>query len=238
LSTEVYIVMKTKNRFWFCSLIVVGLVLILFNSCKKEKDYPCIDGDGNQYDIVTIGSQVWMAENMKTKKYLNGDLIGTTTPATLDISNESIPKYQWSYNNDESNVATYGRLYTWYAVTDNRKLCPEGWHVPTAVEWVALSDFLGGEDVAGGKLKEVGNVHWISSEYGGATNESGFTGLPGGLHSYNGLFSGIGSVGIWWSSWESRTYLGVAFGLNYLYPDAKIEGEEKSKGYSVRCIKD
>jgi uncharacterized protein (TIGR02145 family) len=137
--------MKTKNRIWICPLIVMGLILILANSCKKDGYNPpyMTDQDGNVYTSVTIGTQVWMVENLKTTKYRNGDLIGTTTPATLNISAEATPKYQWAPNYAESIVTTYGRLYTWYAVTDTRNVCPTGWHVPTNVEWSILTTFLG-----------------------------------------------------------------------------------------------
>lgn len=94
------------------------------------------DVDGNSYTSVKIGIQVWMAENLRTTKYRNGDLIGTTTPATLDIRTENTPKYQWAYEGNENNVATYGRLYTWYAVNDSRNIAPIGWHIATNAEWV------------------------------------------------------------------------------------------------------
>ena len=102
------------------------------------------DIDGNVYQTVTIGTQVWMKENLKVTKYCNGDVIGTTTPASLDISGEDTPKYQWAPNGDESNVAVYGRLYTWHAVTDSRNVCPTGWHLPDDAEWATLTTFLGG----------------------------------------------------------------------------------------------
>jgi len=174
----------------------MGLVLILTNSCKKEEDSnnKITDVDGNVYTSVTIGTQVWMVENLKTTKYSNGDLIGTTTPATLDISGESTPKYQWAYDGNESNVATYGRLYTWYAVTDIRGVCPIGWHVPTDAEWTTLSIFLGGDNVAGGKLKETGTTHWTTPNIE-ATNETDFTALPGGSRSNSGAFGYIGGYG-------------------------------------------
>ena len=92
--------------------------------------------------MIPVGSQVWMAENLKTTMYRNGDLVGTTTPATLDITSENIPKYQWAYDGIESNVATYDRLYTWYAVTDSRNICPTGWHVPSDAVWITLIDYL------------------------------------------------------------------------------------------------
>jgi uncharacterized protein (TIGR02145 family) len=159
------------------------------------------DHDGNTYKTVIIGTQIWMAENLKTTKYNNGELIGTTTPATTDISDEPTPKYQWAYDGNEGNVATYGRLYTWYAVNDSRNVCPTGWHVPSDPEWTTLTTYLGGESVAGSKLKETGTTHWQSPNTG-ATNETGFTALPGSLRYQDGMFDFIGGYGYWWSSTE------------------------------------
>jgi uncharacterized protein (TIGR02145 family) len=133
-----------KVSIWLCKLIVMGLLIIFTKSCKKDDNnpVPMTDPDGNVYTSVTIGTQVWMVENLKTTKYRNGDLIGTTNPATLDISTEPTPKYQWAYEGNESNVVTYGRLYTWYAATDPRNVCPTGWHVPSDVEWTTLENYL------------------------------------------------------------------------------------------------
>jgi uncharacterized protein (TIGR02145 family) len=228
--------MKKKNVIWFCPLIVIGLVLILTNTCKKE-DNKISDVDGNIYSSVTIGTQVWMVENLKTTKYSNGDLIGTTTPATLDISAEAAPKYQWAYDGNESNVNTYARLYTWYAVTDSRNVCPTGWHVPADAEWTTLTSYLGGEIYAGDKLKETGTNHWITPNTG--TNESGFTALPSGARSYtNGAFSGIGYAGYWWSSTEVSTTNAYLRGVYYNNTDASQINDGKKGGYSVRCLKD
>ena len=118
------------------------------------------DIDGNTYKTVKIGKQHWMAENLKTTRYQNGDLIGTTTSLAIDISNESNPKYQWAYEGNESFVESYGRLYTWYAATDERNVCPKTWHIPSDEEWSILTSYLGGASVAGGKLKETGTKHW------------------------------------------------------------------------------
>ena len=196
------------------------------------------DIDGNIYTTVKIGTQTWMAENLKTTKYRNGDLIGTTTPATLNISAETAPKYQWASAGIESNVATYGRLYTWYAATDSRGICPTGLHLPTDAEWTTLTTFLGGTDVAGGKLKEAGTSHWIGSNTG-ATNSSGFTALPGGFRATNGTGDGIGVTGFWWSSTEYSTN-----NAWYLYGHTDISyaiisnNYNKSNGFSVRCLRD
>jgi uncharacterized protein (TIGR02145 family) len=207
------------------------------------------DIDGNVYQTVTIGTQVWMKENLKTTRYRNGDLIGTTNPATLDIKNESAPKYQWIFENNQSDLAVYGRLYTWYAVTDNRNIAPNGWHVPTDDEWTTLINFLGGDSLAGGKLKESDITHWKSPNTG-ATNESGFTALPGGCRPENGVFDGGGvfigdkhHYGGWWSSSEKN--FSTAWNRYMSYKDAVITFFDNTYGYdgkkwgfSVRCLKD
>jgi uncharacterized protein (TIGR02145 family) len=199
------------------------------------------DIDGNIYKTVQIGTQLWMGENLKTTKYRNGILIGTTTPPGLEISGESTPKYQWAYGYDENYVTTYGRLYTWYAVTDTRGLCPTGWHVPSDAEWTALTDLLGGEGVAGGKLKETGTSHWISPNTG-ATNETGFTALPGGERISNGNCGFLGLGGHWWSSTEQGVTTAwsrfMYNDINYVIRDSTMFYSIKRWGYSVRCIMD
>ena len=195
------------------------------------------DIDGNIYTTVKIGTQTWMKENLKTTKYRNGDPIGTTTPATLDITAETAPKYQWAYAGNVSNVATYGRLYTWYAATDSRSICPTGWHLPTDAEWTTLTTFLGGETIAGGKLKETGTNHWISPNTG-ATNSSGFTALGGGYRIDGGAFSAFGSYGAWWSSTENNT---LSVWHRYMYwsvSDVNRSYSSKSHGLSARCLRD
>ena len=213
----------------------VVLIIILIQSCKKEVDNIIKDTDGNIYNnAVTIGTQVWMAENLRTTKYSNGDTIGTTA---LDIANESTPKYQWPYDGDENNVAAYGRLYTWYAVADSRNICPAGWHVPTDDDWTTLTTFLGGEDVAGGKLKETGTSHWLAPSTG-VTNESNFTALPGGYRNFDGTFGYLPSRGFWWSSTEHSTSLGYSRTMSSIFYFVGRDGTNKQFGFSVRCLKD
>ena len=191
---------------------------------------------GNEYKTIQLGSQIWMAENLKTTKYCNGDLIGTTGK---DITAEFTPKYQWAYDGNEGNVTTYGRLYTWYAVTDPRNVCPTGWHVPSNDEWTALITYLGGESDAGDKLKETGTYHWQESN-AAATNEKGFTALPGGDRgARESLFYDIGIFGYWWSSTgdpEDES----AYGLVVSYNGSGVnKGPYFIKcGFSVRCLKD
>lgn len=190
------------------------------------------DIDGNTYNSVKIGTQIWFTENLKTTKYRNGDLIGTTSPSTLDISGEDTPKYQWAYVGNESYVSTYGRLYTLYAVTDTRNICPAGWHVPGTFDWNNLNYFLEDYTVAGSKLKEAGTSHWQSPN-NGATNESGFTALPGGDRFGTGFFSGFLYSGSWWDT-----------GGRYNSMESSVTGvmsggsPQHGNAYSVRCIKD
>jgi uncharacterized protein (TIGR02145 family) len=196
------------------------------------------DIDGNVYTPIKIGTQTWMKENLKTTKYRNGDPIATTTPATLDISSENAPKYQWAPVGNESNASTYGRLYTWFAAKDNRGICPTGWHVPTEVEWTTLTIFLGGSSVAGGNLKETGTAHWLDPNIG-ATNSSGFTALPSGYRSTDGTYYNVGPYSRWWSSNETNKPEAFTHDLGsgtieiatYLYYN-------KASGCSVRCIRD
>jgi uncharacterized protein (TIGR02145 family) len=197
----------------------------------------CTDGDNNNYPIVEIGSQTWMAENLKTTKYQNGDLIGTTIPDTLNISSEETPKYQWFYNSDNSNLSTYGRLYTWYVATDSRKLCPNSWHIPENAEWIILSNFLGGEAVAGGSLKETGTSHWESPNTN-ATNVSGFTALAGGERETGGTFIDIFKGSYWWCITDYNTNNAY---FAWLFSETNISGWgtwHKPYGMSVRCVKD
>lgn len=234
---------KIKNLpCWTYSFMVSGLVLMLFNSCKKtdevliQKSVTAVtDNDGYVYNTVTIGTQVWMVENLKTTKYNNGDPIETTS---LDVSGETAPKYQWSYGDSSGNAGIYGRLYTWYAVTDSRKICPEGWHIPSDSEWETLKSYLGGENIAGGKLKEANLTHWESPNVA-MTNETGFTALPGGYRDYEGNFVSLYKSSYHWSSTPNAApHLG--WGQHMSYSDGVIlrGGYNKSAGVSVRCLQD
>jgi uncharacterized protein (TIGR02145 family) len=219
------------------------LSIMLTHSCSKGNDSIKVsdsgirDADGNVYTSVQIGTQVWIKENLKTTKYKNGDLIGTTTPDTLNISTESSPKYQWAYEGNEINVSIYGRLYTWYAITDSRNICPAGWHVPTDAEWSALNSLLGGEGVSGGKLKETGLSHWITPN-SDADNSSGFTAIPGGWRYYGGASEYIGYFSYWWSSTEENGDNAWWQQVNYVNPNFSRNTMNKKYGLSVRCIKD
>ncbi len=192
------------------------------------------DVDNNTYGTVTIGSQVWMAENLKTTKYNDGI---STIPLVTDESNWASLRthaYCW-YNNNVSNKNTYGTLYNWYTVNSG-KLCPSGWHVPTDNEWTILINSLGGLSIAGGKLKESGTVHWVSPNV--ATNTSNFTCLPGGIRHSNGIFEFIGTGTQLWSSTESDAANAWSYGLDNIYESIYRESNLKYMGQSVRCVKD
>lgn len=199
-----------------------------------------VDGDGNLYTTVTIGTQVWLKENLKTTKYINGDVIGTTIPDNLDLGSDTDvnAKYQWPVNRDESTGAVYGRLYSWYAVTDSRGVCPAGWHVPTTTEMGLLASNLGDNSTAGDKLKEAGTAHWASPSTG--TNETGFTAVPAGSRNYTGYFDGFGGTNVFWASSSHGENTAYIARLNAGYSGFGGAGgyEHKKSGMSVRCIKD
>ncbi len=259
--------MKNKSIIY---LLIIGILLILTNSCQKDRNVlqdpptyvdkrfnPIIfnskltygtmkDIDSNVYKTINIGTQTWMAENLKVTHYRNNDSIP-------NVTNNSGWFYLSTgvYCNFENNlnyVPIYGRLYNYYSVVDARKLCPTGWHIPTDTEWTKLISYLGGESVAGGKLKEIGSIHWDYSDTT-ATNETGFTALTGHFRMYNGgfeLYQNIlggwtfGEWGAWWSS-----SVNVLYNWNVIYlqidsssPGAYITDDDKRFGCSVRCVMD
>jgi len=197
------------------------------------------DVDGNTYKTIQIGTQTWMAENLRTTKLNDNTPISLVTDNAVwqNLYDTRSPAYSW-YDNDPSAYKTiYGALYNFYVV-EKGNLCPTGWHVPSDAEGATLESFLGGEDVAGGKLKETGNTHWIYSFNTVGTNETGFTALPGGSRDINGPFGGIGAFGNWWSTtYESGGFVRIfsmSYGNNSTYGGTTIE----SAGLSVRCLKD
>jgi uncharacterized protein (TIGR02145 family) len=181
---------------------------------------------GYSYSTVQIGDQCWFAENLRNENYENGDAI----PAGLSDS-------EWANTGSGASAAydleVYGRLYNWYAVDDGRGLCPSGWHVPSDGEWNVLTDHLGGESVAGGKMKST--YGWVND--GNGTNSSGFTGLPGGDRNLNGNFTNAGNFGAWWSS----SPIGSAAWFRYLGDFDEVvyrNSNDSQNGFSVRCVRD
>jgi uncharacterized protein (TIGR02145 family) len=196
------------------------------------------DQEGNQYKTIQIGTQEWMAENLKTSKYRNGDPIPEVENKTTWF--ESTTGAHCFYDNDATKNCPYGKLYNWYAVSDNRNICPTGWHVPTTIEWQTLEDYLGGFSQAGNKMRTTGIQYWLFFNEG-ATNESGFSALPGGYRAASPQldFYNLGYSAIWWSSsiqgTEFANYRGTNNqGNNWLFSGAAPHNQ----GYSIRCIKD
>ncbi len=194
-----------------------------------------IDIDGNRYLTVTVGTQIWMRENLRTSRYQNGDSIPEIILYS-DWAASSNGAWCW-YDNSHFNDTPYGKLYNWYAIEDSRNLCPVGWHLPVNSELTTLSDFFGGAVVAGGKLKEIGLAHW-NAPNAAASNRGGITDLPGGYRHSDGTFHGIGIYSDWWtktvhstdSAWYHETY--------HDDQNVNIYATEKVYGFSVRCIKD
>ena len=212
---------------------------LLFTFCiflsLSNKAQTVTDIEGNVYHTITIGTQTWMVENLMTTRYNDGSPIPMVT-STYSWGNATTPGYCW-YNNDAAaNKTTYGALYNWYAVNSG-KLAPAGWHCPSAEEWHALINYLGGDSIAGGMMKETGFSHWLSPNTG-ATNSSGYTALPGGIRDEYGVFDYNGNTGGWWSTTEySSQYTGF-FAVYTIYKFITEFGESKKFGASVRCIKD
>jgi len=194
------------------------------------------DADGNTYNTVQIGTQLWIQENLKTTHYNNNAVIANITDNT-EWDALTSGAYCW-YDNDETTYkSTYGALYNWYTTVDVRNVCPAGWHVPSDAEWTTLTDYLGGESIAGGKLKESGTDHWTSPNTG-ASNETVFTALPGGFRHKAGTFSsGFGNNGCWWSSTRFYAIGGYYREMDYNTSNVDTWDDYAESGRSVRCIK-
>lgn len=204
------------------SLLCATMLLLCSNNQKSK--------------TVTIGDQVWMAENLNVDMFRNGDPIphAQTAEEWRQAGENGQPAWCY-YDNDPANGKIYGKLYNWYAVSDWRGLAPEGWRIPSDEDWEKLIKLIGGEDVAGGKLKATDTTYWRGPNEG-ANNETGFTGLPGGLYS-GGSFDYLGSIGSWWSS---TGYSSNAWGRLMFYNGGGVyrNSFDQSCGFSVRCVRD
>lgn len=196
------------------------------------------DNNNHIVNVVSIGSQTWMDENLRTTNYQNGDPVSTTTPSTLDITGENTPAYYWYAGNLSDSSLVYGNLYTWYAATDARNVCPAGWHVPTDAEWTTLETTLGSYLIAGSLMKDIGNEHWISPYNKDGNNMSCFTALPAGYRSAAGSFGLIRNEAHFWSATESESTKGWERLLTASSYSTTRQGALKNSGLSVRCIKD
>lgn len=221
--------MKRKNVFWINKSLVLGLLILQIIGCEKDDeeriqfnqnlDYGTLtDIEGNIYKTIEIGTQTWMAENLRVTKLNDGS---------------SSVSYEWILGDPLIFKITYGARYNWNTVNTG-KLCPSGWHVPNDDEWTILTNYLGGDSIAGGKLKEAGTKHWFSPNFG-ASNESGFTALP--IPECYGC--DLGDMGFMWSSSEFNADFSWyrAFDKNSaaVYRNLDIKN---NRYYSVRCVKD
>jgi uncharacterized protein (TIGR02145 family) len=247
--------MRKISKFWDFLLLLIGFLLFII-SCEKDESVSSVkDIDGNVYHTVTIGTQVWMVENLKTTKYNDGaeipyvsfnnypDWVGITTPA-----------YSWYYNYS-SDVLSFDFFYNWYTV-ETGKLAPIGWHVPTDEEWTTMENYLISKgynydgSTTGNKIAKAlaSDTGWDSTsvigsvgntDYPAYRNKSGFTALPGGyIHYFDGSFRYNGSVGIWWSYTESYNDFAYSRSLSWKGCGVSRQANNKNYGFSVRCIRD
>ena len=230
--------MKMTMRSGFAALMILLVV-----SCTKENVTPVSNANSDERvaqqevnatenlagNIVRIGRQIWQKKDLSVTHYRNGDRI----PEVKDPAKwANLTTGAWCYyNNDPKN----GKLYNWYAVNDPRGLAPAGWHVPSDSEWTTLTNFLGGFDIAGGKLKEAGTAHW-NDPNADATNSTGFTALPGGTRYYLGQYFDAGGYGYWWSSTEASDNAAFHRYLTYFYGAISGTTDYKTNGFSVRCL--
>ena len=224
------------------SLVLVTSELLKYKPAPPKQEIVVKQDNTGPIKTVTIGTQVWMKENLNVSVFKNGVAIPEVKDNTAWEKAGDNHQPAWCYyDNDPKNGAKYGKLYNWYAVSKttngNKNVCPTGWHVPTYAEWTVLTDNLGGESVAGGKMKEVGTTSWNSPNTD-ATNTSLFSALPGGLRSDGGYYGGIGSEGIWWSSSVDNGGIALTRRLNYVSGSAMGYYGYKFFGLPVRCLKD
>jgi len=215
--------------------------LVIFNTTtnsletKNSSGWVALSSSFVALPTIVIGTQQWMRENLDVLTYRNGDIIPQVTDPTAWAA---LTTGAWCYyNNDVANGAIYGKLYNWYAVTDPRGLAPLGWHIPTNTEWTILTTTLGGEPVAGGKMKATGTTRWTSPNTS-ATNESGFAGLPGGIRGTNGVYSTVGTHSFWWSVTEAGSSDAWDNNLTNSSSYSVTDVWSKPLGFSVRCVRD
>jgi uncharacterized protein (TIGR02145 family) len=208
---------------------------------NAESSYGTLmDQEGNEYKTIVIGAQEWMAENLNTSIYRNGEVI----PTNLNNNTwQNTTEGSWSYyDNDATQACPNGKVYNWFACVDSAQLCPVGWHVPSNADWTILTDYLGGLNVAGAKMKTVGNLTlgnglWTSPNLG-ATNSSGFSGTPAGYRYMLGYSNYIGNGALFWSSTEFGAAQAQMRFLNYNLSSAGQDQYNKHYGFSVRCVRD
>lgn len=211
-------------------MLFISLLCISCNYKTNETPPPVLKT--NNSNTITIGTQVWMTTNLDVDHYRNGEAIPQASDQWLNLRTGA-----WCYyNNDSATGTVYGKLYNWYAVNDPRGLAPAGWHIPSDKEWTILITYLGGESIAGGKLKEAGTIYWESPN-SGATNESGFSALPGGFRYTNGTFINLRVNGNWWTSTEGEPFYAYCRYASFESAISVRSPGYKNSAFSVRCIR-
>lgn len=222
-----------NNKF----VIIPGISMANLKTSGYGEDL--FDIDNNQYKTVYIGTQQWMAENLKTSKYNDGTPI-SNVKENLDWKNSLKGGFVNFYNDIVYNEV-YGKLYNWYVVdpinNGNKNVCPAGWHIPSKDEWGVLINYLGGDLVAAGKMKKVGERYWNNPNKG-ATNSSQFSAISGGIRSVYGDFVYLGDNGYWWSSTNENQTTAWCLFINYNSESTDRYAIEKNNGFSIRCLKD
>jgi uncharacterized protein (TIGR02145 family) len=220
--------------------LILSLFLLIVFGYPGLQAQTVNDIDGNVYKTVKIGTQVWMAENLRVTHYRNGDSIPekrTDKEWKYAVWSGNEPKPAWCYyNNDPANDIIYGKLYNWFVVNDPRGLAPEGWHLPSDEEWTSLTGNLGGG--AGVLMKSTSGWQENKGKKGNGTNTCGFTALPGGYRYIYGSYSSLGDVGLWWSSTECSATYAYSRHMGYNYSAVKRPIHNKQYGFSVRCLRD
>lgn len=239
----------------YISTILICVILFLFGSCKEnnkpsgndqvitnevkktiQKSGTISDVDGNVYRFLEMcDGKEWIIENLNVSHYRNGDAI----PQVQDPTEwAKLKTGAWCYYlNDSSYGTVFGKLYNWYAVNDPRGIAPQGWRVASKEDWIQLTDCLGSENLAGGKLKQIGSSHWMSPNVG-AVNTSGFTALPGGGRSSKGNFTMIDNLGIFWTSTNHDELQAWIRHLSYSNTYVVEFYNDKRNGFSLRAVKE
>ena len=221
-----------------CRFVLQGIFLwafiIISNLTFSQTPNTVKDVDGFEYKIVKLGTQTWMTQNLNVTRFRNGDPIPEATTEDEWIKAEKNKTPAWCYyQNDPENGGNYGKLYNWYAVTDERGLAPAKWRIPASEDWQRLINYLGKKEKAGEQLKA--DSGWRDEGHG--NNKSGFKALPGGNRSDRGVFHSIGSFGYWWSSQEHGSETAEGYDMGYRYKTINRFAFRKGNGFSVRCVK-
>lgn len=226
------------KNIYYSLFIILGTTTLMISCSNEETNGTATINNRPSIPVIAsevqIGTQTWTAQNLNVSRYRNGDPIPQVTDP---VQWRNLTTGAWCYYlNNTANGTVYGKLYNWYAVDDSRGLSPTGWHVPSDAEWTTFTSFLGGEPIAGGKLKEIGTTHWVSPN-NNATNSSGFSSLPAGDRDLFGASINTGYYTYYWTSSENDAFDGLARTVTSSGGTVFRFHNQKVFGFSVRCVK-